>query len=122
MAFSFTASFPYQGGQLGLQSRELDLAGQQQAQQGWYQRQQADIARGQLAVDQMFRAGQISNDQRQLALAELTQQQQYGLSQVQMMQDAALSRERMQSEQTMAAMQAFGRAYAPNVRAIRSWA
>lgn len=109
-----------------LQNRELDV-------RDWYQRQQADIARGQLTVDAMYRSGQISAQQRELALAELTQQQSNALAQaqfgwqqqyaqMQMAQEAAIARERMQSEQQMAAMQAFGRAYAPNVRAIRSWA
>jgi hypothetical protein len=109
----------------GLQNRELDI-------RDWYQRQQADIARGQLSVDAMYRSGQIDAQQREIALAELTQQQtnalaqaQFGwqqqYAQLQLAQEAQLSRERMENERRVMAMQAYGRQYAPNVRAVRSW-
>lgn len=105
-----------------------------------------ELGRGDLGVkqqantiDQMWKSGQLTNQQRELALAELTQSQKYGLDtqrlgldtrtqdeltkyrNAQLAQEAAIAREQMANQQQIATMQAYGRSQSPNVRWARSW-
>ncbi len=104
----------YQTGQLSQAANELQS-------QDWYRRQQIDVANQQNQIDQMYKSGMISNQQRELALAELTQQQNDTYRYAAMTQEAALSRENMTNQQKLTAMNAFGRWQAPNARFVRSW-
>lgn len=100
---------------------------------------QLDVNREANSIDQMWKAGQLSNQQRELALAELAQSQKYGIESGrlsldtmtqkeltdyrnrQLAQEAQVAREQMANQQQIATMSAYGRAQAPNTRWARSW-
>jgi hypothetical protein len=104
----------YQQGQLGLGQRTLES-------EDWYRRAQANQAQQANTIDQMWKSGQLSNQQRELALAELTQGQNEAFRRAQLAQEAALTRENYANQMRLASMAAFGRAQAPNARWLRSW-
>lgn len=100
--------------QLHLGNREADI-------KDWYNRQQVGLAQQQNTIDNMWKSGQLTNQQRELALGELTQKQNEAFRYANMSQEAALTRENYANQQKVAAMNAFGRAQAPRSRWVRSW-
>lgn len=100
--------------QYALGNRELDV-------KDWYQRQSVGVAQAQTQIDQAYKQGLITNEQRQLALAELTQQQNQAYQYAQLSQQAQLQREQMAAQQQMANIAAFGRVQTPNARFARAW-
>jgi hypothetical protein len=102
-------------GSLANEGRSIDV-------QDWYNRSRASTDQAAVDVDRLWKTGQLTNQQREMALAELTQGQNENFRQAQMAQEGALQREQMANSQKIAAMQTFGRAQMPNARYIRSWA
>lgn len=83
-------------------------------------------------IDQMWKTGQLTNQQRDLALQEVAQQQRNTLDTRtqasledyrirQMEQEATLMREQMAAENERARWSQFGRNQTPNARWARSW-
>lgn len=90
-------------------------------QQEAYQQGQLGVQQQANAINQAYNQGRLSNEQRQLALAELTQSQQNTYQNTALAQQAALAREQMAAQQQNAILQAYGRNQRPNSRWVRSF-
>jgi len=104
-----------------------DLANRQLAQTG-------DLQRQQMAIEQAYNEGRLSNEQRQLALAELQAGQDEAFRRDQLAQQLGFSREelasrdalarwqtaqQLEAQRQQAILQATGRNQAPNARWMR---
>jgi hypothetical protein len=72
-------------------------------------------------IDQQYKRGLISNEQRNMALQELTQQQNNSFLYSQMAQQAQQAQLDRENMMRMTSMQTYGRAQAPSANWSRSW-
>ena len=112
--------------------RDWQMAGQQFGLQQQRANTERELGLEANRIENMYKSGQLSNQQRELALAELKQKSEFGLAfrtqdeltayrNAQMAQEAGLTRERIEADRQNAAMAAFGRSQAPTARWTRSW-
>ena len=116
----------YDGATQRLQTQNLgtyqqgDLANDAYANRWDAKFQQGQLGIGQQtnSIDQMWKSGQLTNEQRNLALSELTQSQNNQFLNTQLAQQAQYERE---NQLKMANVNAFGRSRAPQTNWARSW-
>ena len=73
------------------------LADRQLTGDQWYQQQQVGIAQQQNAIENAYNQGRLTNEQRQIALAEVTQQQQNAYQYAQLAATQGWNREELAS-------------------------
>lgn len=112
--------------------REWEMSGKQFGLQQQRANTERELGLESNRIENMYKSGQLTNQQRELALAELKQKSESGLASrtqdeltayrnAQMAQEAGLTREKMEADRQNAAMAAFGRSQAPTARWTRSW-
>lgn len=72
-----------------------DLANRQLDSQNWYQQAQVGLGQRQADIEQAYNEGRLSNEQRQIALAELAQSQDNAWQYFQLARQQELSREQL---------------------------
>jgi hypothetical protein len=104
----------YRMGQISNEQRQIALAELTQRQNYLLSLRQQQLA-------EQVGLGNLDVNQQRLVLEALSQSQLQEYRMQQLAQEAALQREQMLLQQRLAAMQAYGRAQAPNVRWTRTW-
>jgi hypothetical protein len=86
------------------------------------------LSQQQVNIEQAYRQGLISNQQRELALQELAQRQQHQVALQQLSQQdwynraqIAARQQEIEAQKAIAAMNVYGRSMTPQVRWYRNW-